>query len=209
MTTGNNSANTPAQRVGHRERDAAVERLRMAAGDGQITLEELETRVEAALEARTADDLAVLVADLPVSAGAFPLTPAAPVRLAVRHGRVDRLGSWRVPEEVTLDLRHSTCTLDLRTPELPTAGVRIALDARHSSIKMLVAHGAVVDLDNVERRHSTTRDRLAGSATAWTGTPIVVTGVLHHSSLRVLRPGETAPGRMLWWRRRRAALTSS
>jgi hypothetical protein len=208
MSTGN-SANSPAQRIGHRERDAAVERLRVAAGEGQITFEELEARMEAALGARTADDLAVLIADLPAPNGSFPLAPAPPVRLAVHHGRIDRLGSWRVPEEITVDLRHSSCTLDLRTPVLPAAGVRITLDARHSSVRVLVAQDAAVDLDNVERRHSSARDRQAGAVSGWTAAPIVVCGVLHHSSLQVLRPGDTAYGRLTFWRRRRRALTAS
>src|SRR5438309_11900625 len=101
MTTGN-SGNAPAQRIGHRERDAAVERLRVAAGEGQITFEELETRMEAALVARTAEDIAVLVADLPVPLGGAPsvLDPVPPMRQTARHSTVQRLGVWRVPEQI-------------------------------------------------------------------------------------------------------------
>lgn len=209
MTTGN-SGNAPAQRVGHRERDAAVERLRVAAGEGQITFEELETRMEAALAARTADDIAVLVADLPVPAElSAALAPVAPMRQSVRHGSVQRLGMWRVPEQIELDLRHSTCILDLRSPALPAHGVHIQLDARHSSIKLLVAENAHVEFDNLNRHHSTTKDGGVHYAAAASGPQIVVGGSLHHSSIRVLRPGQPVFGRMLWRRRRRAQLTSS
>jgi hypothetical protein len=206
MTTGN-SGNTPAQRIGHRERDAAVERLRVAAGEGQITFEELETRMEAALAARTADDIAVLVADLPVPAGAVSsaLEPAPPMRQTARHSSVQRLGVWRVPEQIELELRHSSCVLDLRSPTLPPNGVRIQVDARHSSVKLLVAEGAHVELDEVSRHHSATKDRGVRDASAWSGPPIVISGVLHHSAIRVLRPGENSFGRVLWWRRRRRA----
>jgi hypothetical protein len=205
MTTGN-SENTPAQRIGHRERDAAVERLRVAAGEGQITFDELETRMEAALAARTADDIAVLVADLPVPAGASnALEPAPAMRQSARHSSVERLGVWRVPEQIELELRHSSCVLDLRSPTLPANGVHIQLDARHSTVKLLVAEGAHVELDNLSRHHSATKDRGVQAASGWSGPSIVVGGALHHSSVRVMRPGENSFGRVLWFRRRRRA----
>lgn len=205
MTTGN-SGNTPAQRIGHRERDAAVERLRVAAGEGQITFDELETRMEAALAARTADDIAVLIADLPVPAGTpSALEPAPAMRQAARHSSVERLGMWRVPEQIELELRHSSCVLDLRTPALPSNGVRIQVDARHSSVKLLVAEDAHVELDNLSRHHSATKDRGVHQVSVWSGPSIVVGGTLHHSAVRVLRPSDHSVGRMLWWRRRRRA----
>ena len=191
MTLGE-PTNAPAPRIGHKERDDAVELLRSAAGDGRITLDELETRVEAALEARTADDISVLIADLPEPAGTVALAanaqPAQPVRLVVSHGMVERFGAWLVPQEVTVELRHSTCTLDLRTPTLPAGGVTIAVQARHSSIKVLVAEDAVVDLGNVGRHHSVTRDRGARLVTSVSGPPIVFVGDLHHSAVKILRP---------------------
>lgn len=205
MTTGN-SGNTPAQRIGHRERDAAVERLRVAAGEGQITFDELETRMEAALAARTADDIAVLIADLPVPAGTpSALEPAPAMRQAARHSSVERLGMWRVPEQIELELRHSSCVLDLRTPTLPSNGVRIQVDARHSSVKLLVAEDAHVELADLSRHHSAAKDRGVQQASAWSGPTIVVSGALHHSAVRVLRPSDHSARRVLWWRRRRRA----
>ncbi|MFE4720856.1 DUF1707 domain-containing protein, partial [Streptomyces sp. NPDC056728] len=40
-------------RASHEERDQAVERLTVAAGDGRLTADELDERLEAALTART------------------------------------------------------------------------------------------------------------------------------------------------------------
>jgi hypothetical protein len=201
MTMGD-SSRAPAKRVGHAERDAAVERLRTALGDGQITLDELETRMEAALAARTAEDLDVLLADLPEPLGGASalLSSAAAlptVRLAASHGRVDRLGAWRVPPEVVLELRHSTGTLDLRHASLPPGGVRIVVESRHSSVKILVAEGAPVEMDEVGRHHSVTKDRNVRHVTAWSGPPIVITGNLHHSSLKILRPHRSWLARLL------------
>lgn len=179
----------PAPRIGHKERDDAVELLRTAAGDGRITLEELETRVEAALEARTAEDISVLIADLPEPAGSRPAVSAAkPVRLAVSHGSVERLGAWQVPSEVTIELRHGVCALDLRTPSLPPGGVTVVVQARHSVIKVLVSEDAAVDLSGVGRHHGNTVDRRARRVTGISGPPIVFVGDLHHSVIKILRP---------------------
>ena len=54
-----------ALRVSHEDRDRVAEALRVAAGDGRLSADELDERLERALTARTYDDLAVLVADLP------------------------------------------------------------------------------------------------------------------------------------------------
>jgi Domain of unknown function (DUF1707)/2TM domain len=54
-----------ALRIGDAERERVAERLRRAAGEGRLTPEELEERLEAAFAARTEAELAPLVADLP------------------------------------------------------------------------------------------------------------------------------------------------
>jgi hypothetical protein len=54
-------------RASDADRDAVVERLREAAGEGRLEPDELEERVGSALRARTYGQLARLVADLPRS----------------------------------------------------------------------------------------------------------------------------------------------
>ena len=55
----------PPLRASHADRDLAVDILRVAAGDGRLTVAELDERLEAALTARTISELATLTADLP------------------------------------------------------------------------------------------------------------------------------------------------
>jgi hypothetical protein len=55
----------PELRASHEDRDRVVDTLRTAGGDGRLTAEELDARVERALSARTQGELAALVADLP------------------------------------------------------------------------------------------------------------------------------------------------
>jgi hypothetical protein len=55
-------------RTSYADRDAVIERLRVAAGDGMLTPDELDTRIEAASKAMTFTQLARLTADLPAPA---------------------------------------------------------------------------------------------------------------------------------------------
>src|SRR5215472_17415029 len=72
-----------ALRASHEDRDRVVEQLRVAAGDGRLSSEELDERLELALSARTYAELVPLTADLPASPGsgysaALPAERSAP-----------------------------------------------------------------------------------------------------------------------------------
>jgi len=191
MTDGNLPARAQ-QRVGHDEREATAERLRIAAGDGRLTLEELEVRLESALAARTYADLEVVTADLPaVDPARLPAT-ARPAREALRlsaeHGRVNRVGPWEVPARIELELRHSSADLDFRSTPLPPEGVTLYLSAKHSSIKLLVPGNARIVQDEIDNSHSNVSDRSARRVTSWDGPEIRLIGEIAHSNIRVRRP---------------------
>src|SRR6266702_6209136 len=86
-------------RASHEDRDRVVELLRVSAGDGRLTAEELDERLEQAMTARTYGELARLVADLPAAGSAVvpTVSPAmAPrvkdvVRIDTRSGHVKRV----------------------------------------------------------------------------------------------------------------------
>src|SRR5215468_11188257 len=93
---GARGAMAPSEfRASHQDRDRVVEILRVAAGDGRLTAEELDERLEAALTARTVGELAVLTTDLP-AAGQAPGTavpaPKDVIRLDCRSGSAKRDG---------------------------------------------------------------------------------------------------------------------
>ena len=52
-------------RASHADRELVVDILRVATGEGRITVAELDERLEAAFTARTIGELAALTADLP------------------------------------------------------------------------------------------------------------------------------------------------
>src|ERR1700760_1171576 len=81
------------------ERDHGVDLLRAAVVDGRLTLEEFSERVEVAQTARTEQELAALLRDLPMT-----LTPSASGSVAPageRHrafcSRISRSGPWSLP----------------------------------------------------------------------------------------------------------------
>jgi Domain of unknown function (DUF1707) len=55
-------------RTSYADRDAVIERLRVAAGDGRLDPDELDARIEAATAAKTFGQLARLTTDLPAPA---------------------------------------------------------------------------------------------------------------------------------------------
>ncbi|MEO9325688.1 DUF1707 domain-containing protein [Nocardioides sp. C4-1] len=115
---------TPDLRISDDERHAVAERLRDAAGEGRIDLDELEERLEATYAARTYADLVPITADLPV-----PRTSSAPVvrgasvtpgatvarsRHLAMMGGFDRKGAWTVPASMTVTAFMGGADLDLR-----------------------------------------------------------------------------------------------
>ena len=74
---GDEVASSEHLRASHEDRDRVAELLRIAAGEGRLTAEELDERLEKALTARTYGELEALSRDL----------SAAPGRVAGRRPR--------------------------------------------------------------------------------------------------------------------------
>src|SRR4029453_9570511 len=75
---GQNPSPAGNMRIGYRERDAVAAVLQEAAGDGRLTMAELDERLEAALQANTNRDLDPLVGDLSVELPSHALSSAWP-----------------------------------------------------------------------------------------------------------------------------------
>jgi hypothetical protein len=177
----------PHQRVSPEEREAAAERIRQAAGEGRLTLDELDARLEAALSALTFGELDAVLGDLP--APVVRDTAAAPevTRLAVSHGHLERVGGWRLPRRLEVELGFASGYLDLRTSPMPSGGMEVAVQAFRSKLVLVVPADAVVDTDEVGRHRGKIVRR--GGADAGGGGPVVrITGDLRRSKLFVKRP---------------------
>ena len=113
-----------ALRASDDDRERTAETLRRAAGEGRLSVEELEERLQGVLAARTQAELEPLVADLP-AAGERP-----PGRVAVRPGERgtrwlvsvlgghDRMGQWRLAPRCTVVNVMGGSDLDLNEIEL-------------------------------------------------------------------------------------------
>ena len=143
-------------RASHDDRDRVVELLRVSAGDGRLTAEELDERLELAMTARTYGELARLVTDLPaagsVVAGA-PATRAKDVaRIDCRSGDARREGRWVVPQRLEVKVTSGHVLLDFRDAVITQSALRIDADVRSGHLTLVTKPGIVVDTDDVVLR---------------------------------------------------------
>jgi hypothetical protein len=143
-------------RASHEDRDAVIERLRVAAGDGRLTAEELDERLEIAFNAKTYGELAVLTSDLPVSPGAAAVAPAAPpkevVRIDCRSGHVTKDGQWAVPRRMEVKVTSGHVTLDLTRAVITHPVLDITADVRSGHLNIITKPGVAIDADEIQIR---------------------------------------------------------
>ena len=145
-------------RASDAEREAVVGRLRDAAGEGRLTVEELAERIDAAYAARTRDELDPLTADLPAAGpGESPAAvgegmpvgaagATAPSVVLGILGGGDRRGRWRVPERMTVVNVLGGADLDLREATLAAPEVEIRVFSLLGGSDVIVPEGVHVEL---------------------------------------------------------------
>ena len=189
-------------RASHTDRDAVVEVLRVAAGDGRLTSDELDERLELALTARTYSELAALTADLPAAPGTGTLPvpstygPAVPpelIRMKVTSGNAQRDGRWVVPQRMECSVTSGNIKLDFTEAVLTGGTLRIDAEVRSGNLILVTRPGIVVDADDVSIGSGNVKVRAP-----WrTGTPeilrIELAGRVRSGNITV-RP----PRRTLW-----------
>jgi hypothetical protein len=141
---------TPALRASDADREAALERLRTAFVDGQLTEAEFDQRAQAALTARSRGQLERLLVDLPLTS-ATSTTPSTasdrPVRFTVAIlGETQRRWRWRVAPRLTAVGVLGGCVLDLRTATLTAPVTTITAVTVLSGVDVLVPPGVRVEL---------------------------------------------------------------
>jgi Domain of unknown function (DUF1707) len=137
-------------RASHDDRDRTVEALRVAAGDGRLTSEELDQRIELALTARTYGELSALVEDLPAQAGVVPAPKPKDVLRIDRFGaNARRDGSWVVPERIEVAVTGGNVTLDFTEAIIALPSLRINAILVGGNLILITKPGIVVDTDEV------------------------------------------------------------
>jgi hypothetical protein len=145
-------------RASHADRDQVVELLQVAAGDGRISAEELDDRLERALTARTYAELAALTTDLPATPGSAVLPPGAAavsatpkdlIRIHVRGSGASREGHWVVPKEMDIKAIGGAVTLDFTEAVITQPLLRITAEVRGGGLTLITRPGIVVEADDI------------------------------------------------------------
>jgi hypothetical protein len=158
------TAGTPVHRglrASHEDRDHVVEQLRVAAGDGRLTVEELDERVELALSARTYAELVPLTADLPPSG--LPAVPRAAVavprpepkdlmRIQCGSGHARRDGQWVVPHRLQVTVTSGHVVLDFTRAVITAPVLELNADVRSGHLRIITRPGIEVDAGEVAVR---------------------------------------------------------
>ena len=186
----------PEFRASHADRDSVVEQLRVAAGDGRLTAEELDERLEAALTAKTYAELAVLTADLPAAgqpAGVAPQQPRDLLRFDRRGGNVSQSGRWVLPARIEAKVSGGNVKLDLTEAVVSSPVLPIEADVRGGSLILVIKPGITVDANDLAVAGGNVKFR------SGTGKPAPVT--LHVQISGLIRGGNVVvrlPRRTLW-----------
>ena len=150
---GDELASQAGLRASHVDRDQAVELLRVAAGDGRLTAEELDERLEEALTARTCGELAALTTDLPAVPDSAPGAPVPEpkdlARIGCRGSSVKRDGRWLVPRRMEVRVTGGSVTLDFTEAVILQPSLLIDADVSASRLTLVTKPGVVVDTDEV------------------------------------------------------------
>jgi hypothetical protein len=167
-------------RASHEDRDRVVELLRVSAGDGRLTAEELDERLEQAMTARTYGELARLVADLP-AAGTAVSPATAPqvkdvVRIDTRSGHVKRVERWVVPQRMEVKVTSGHVLLDFTQAVITQSTLNLNVEVRSGHIKLLTRPGIVVDADDVTIRSGGVKVKAPWDSESPVDLHIVVTG---------------------------------
>ncbi|HUZ24771.1 MAG TPA: DUF1707 domain-containing protein [Streptosporangiaceae bacterium] len=190
-------------RASHEDRDRVVEVLRVAAGDGRLTAEELDERLEDALTARTYGELAAVTRDLPAVpgfvAGAPVPGPKDLARIECRSSATRRDGRWLVPQRMELRVTSGSVTLDFTEAVIAQPSLLIDADMRSGNLRLVTRPGVVVDTDDVVANSSSMKVRAPWGSEVPVILRVQVSGKVTSSTITA-RP----PRRTFWqWLRRR------
>ncbi len=164
MTEDDYGVNSPRDlRCSDVDRERVAEALRQAAGDGRLTLSELEERLDATFRARTYGQLEPITADLPQGPYPVPGLPeAAPVvqpsparrvpltrfeRVVTVLGDDRRVGRWEVPPRLDVTCLLGEVTLDFTEAIVRHREVAVHVGAILGSVKIIVPDGIDVRMD--------------------------------------------------------------
>lgn len=176
------SVEPSSMRASHEDRDRVVDALRIAAGEGRLSAEELDARLESALTARTLGELAALTQDLPVARAAHDV-----IVVRQQGGKYVQEGRWLVPARIELLTQMCRVTLDFTQAVITSSVLRIDAELVHTRLFIISAPGIVIETGGVTSTYSKLKLR-PGRDTDAPRLRIELTGTLVHSRVIEQRP---------------------
>lgn len=164
--------NDPAKtfRIGHKERDEAIEMLREAAGDGRITVDELDERMEKVQSAKFPIDLDEVLSDLTTELPSDRFRPASAIApttgraMAVQgHDRFDplvikagwesevRRARWSVPPYIRCEPSMSNIELNFLEVETDLEVIEVEIVAGMGAVVIVIPDGWAVNVDQLSK----------------------------------------------------------
>jgi hypothetical protein len=151
--------NAPVElRASDADRERVADRLREAAADGRLSMDEFDERLETAYTSRTHAELRPLTRDLgasdaPASATAAresaSVTPSRRRRLIVVMSGSNRRGHWVVPARFSVFAFWGGVQLDLRGATLTARETVIRADAVMAGIEIIVPEDVAVQVEGI------------------------------------------------------------
>jgi hypothetical protein len=153
----------PQHRASDADRERVAEVLREAAGDGRLTMDELDQRLDAVFAAKTYAELEPITQDLPASGAAYvpaaqPFTAGDPQRFGGEPtsggafavmGGFSRKGQWVVPKNFTAFLFMGGGEIDLRNARFADREVSIHVVAIMGGCEIVVPEDATVRVTGI------------------------------------------------------------
>jgi hypothetical protein len=209
--TDSQDKNAPVDlRASDADRERVADRLREAAVDGRITMDELEQRLETAYTSMTHAELHPLTRDIavpdtnasaPTNRELASSTPARWRRSIVVMSGLDRRGHWVVPARFSVLAFWGGVTLDLREARLTAPETVIRADAVMAGVEIIVPDDVAVLVEGVGFMGAF--DEAPSMAPPPPGAPVIrITGIAFWAGVAVKRTPTFTP------KRRRDELTT-
>src|SRR5512142_2970732 len=168
-----------AARAADADRESMALRLRDAAAEGRLDLNELEERLAAAYAAKTRGELDALIADLP----ATQAPELEPLVLRTKSGSLRKRGFWRVPSRISAECSSGSVKIDFTQAECRHREVAVELSAGSGSVLLIVPKGWAVRLDQASASSGSIKSRVDELPDA--GAPTLrVRGTVRSGSIR-------------------------
>lgn len=185
--------------VTQQDREAAVETLQLAAGDGRLPLQEFSERVGTALTAETQDQLKAATAGLKAAPPAGSTRAVSFIVTFFGHRR--QAGRWRLPGALRARAVFGDLHLDLRDAVVNDDVVDISVIALFGNLTVDVPEGLEVELTGFDVLGD--RELRLASVPRRPGTPLIrvrAYGLLGDVYVRTPAEGERPPSWWSWFR---------